>query len=192
MSAVLEVALRVARACEAAGVEYFLGGSVASSLQGDPRATNDIDFVVDLQRDRVEALVAALGPDFDVDLDGLRTAVARRGSWNLFYVPDFTKIDLFVRRQTPFDDAEFARRRPARVHPAGDTLYVKAPEDTVLRKLLWFRDGGGISDRQWRDVVGVLATSGAVFDFAYAADWAARLGIESLFERARAEAKRRG
>jgi hypothetical protein len=188
MSAVLEVALRVARACEAAGVDYFLGGSVASSIQGDPRATNDIDFVVDLTTDRVAPLVAALGPDFDVDVGGLRTAVVRRSSWNLFYVPDFTKIDLFVRRRTPYDDAEFSRRRPTVVSRDGDRLYVKSPEDTVLRKLLWFREGGGVSDRQWRDAVGVLATSGNAFDFAYAAGWAARLGLESLFEKARVEA----
>ncbi len=188
MSAVLEVALRVARACEAAGVDYFLGGSVASSLQGDPRATNDIDFVVDLTADRVAPLVAALGPDFDVDADGLRAAVARRSSWNLFFVPDFTKIDLFVRRRTPYDDAEFSRRRLTVVSPAGDRLYVKAPEDTVLRKLLWFRDGGGVSDRQWRDAVGVLATSGDAFDFEYADAWAARLGIEALLAKARADA----
>jgi hypothetical protein len=188
VSAVVDLALRVARALESAGVDYFLGGSVASSLQGDPRTTNDIDFVVDLAPGKVAPFVAALGPDFEIDEEGLRTAVARRGSWNLFYLPEFTKIDLFVRRRGPYDDAEFARRRPEVVNAREDRLYVKSPEDTVLRKLLWFRDGGGVSDRQWRDVLGVLLATGPAFDVAYATEWAARLGITQLFEKARAAA----
>ena len=186
---VLDVALLVARALERAGVGYFLGGSLASSLQGEPRSTNDVDLVVDLAERDVARFVAALGSDFDVDEAALREAARARSSWNVLYLPLVTKIDLFVLRDAPFDASEFSRRRPVEVRE-GRTLFVKSAEDTVLRKLLWYRSGGGVSERQWRDVVEVLRQSRAVLDAAYLDLWAARLDLADLLARARAEAAR--
>ena len=103
---VVDITLLVTRALERCGVAYFLGGSLASSFQGEPRATNDVDLVVELPPDRVADVVAALGPDFDVDADALARAARERGSWNVIYVPAVTKIDLFVLREAPFDRAE--------------------------------------------------------------------------------------
>jgi hypothetical protein len=77
------------------------------------------------------------------------------------------------------------------VRPTGETLIVKSPEDTVLRKLLWYRQGGSVSERQWRDVVEVLRVSGAEMDHGYLTGWAERLGITALLERARAESANR-
>jgi hypothetical protein len=184
---VLDVAARVARALDAAGVGYFLGGSLASSLQGEPRATNDIDLVVDLREEQVPALVGALGQDFDVDAEALRRAARERTSWNVFFLPLLTKIDLFVLRDAPFDASEFARRAPVEVRP-GVVLHVKTPEDTILRKLLWYRSGGSVSERQWRDVVEVLRQSAAVLDATYLDVWGSRLDLAELLARARAEA----
>lgn len=185
----VDVALRVADALERAGVAYFVGGSFASSMQGEPRSTNDIDLVVDLAEERVGAVAAALGPDFEVDADALRRAARERGSWNVFHLATpFTKIDLFVLRHEPFDASEFGRRTPVEVRP-GRRLYVKTPEDTILRKLLWYRQGGAVSERQWRDVVEVLRLSGPVLDPAYLDRWAASLGLQPLLEKARSEAR---
>lgn len=180
---VLDVALLVAEALARSGVDYFLGGSLASSFQGEPRATNDIDMVVDLAEAGVGPFVAALGPAFDVDEEALRRAVRERGSWNVIHVPTVTKVDLFVRRDEPFDRSEFARRQ--RVEVREKSLFVKSPEDTVLRKLLWFRSGGGVSDRQWRDLVEVLRHSRALIDDAYLDEWAGRLGLVELIAKAR-------
>jgi hypothetical protein len=182
----LDIALRVARALEAVGAEYFVGGSVASSLQGDPRSTNDIDFVISLPLGRVDALCAELGPDFEIDPEQLRDAVRRASSANAFYLPLITKIDFFGRGYEPYDEAEFSRRRPSQVRTSGETLVIKAPEDTVLRKLLWYRAGGEVSDKQWRDIVSVLRVSRDQIDRAYLEAWAARLGIAALLERANA------
>lgn len=187
---VVDVALQVAEALERCGVAYFLGGSLASSFQGEPRATNDIDLVVDLSEAGVAPLVAALGPDFDVDETALRRAARERTSWNVIYVPAVTKIDLFIRRDGPFDASEFARRTRVEVRP-GRRIFVKSAEDTVLRKLLWYREGGGVSDRQWRDVVQVLRQSRQVIDDVYLDQWAGRLDLDGLLARARSEAGRR-
>jgi hypothetical protein len=181
----IEIALRVARALEAVNVAYFVGGSLASSLQGEPRSTNDIDFVVTLPPQRVSALRAALGPDFEVDEDMLREAMGRAGTANAFYLPLVTKIDFFGRGVEPYDEMEFSRRRAVPVRATGETLVVKSPEDTVLRKLLWYRQGGEVSDKQWRDIVGVLRISGEGMDDVYLSSWAQRLGLTALLERAR-------
>jgi hypothetical protein len=77
---------------------------------------------------------------------------------------------------------------PRRVRASGETLVVKAPEDTVLRKLLWFREGGGVSEKQWRDVIEVLRVSAEDIDAAYLSCWANRLGLRELLAKARADA----
>jgi hypothetical protein len=181
----IDIALRVAAALTSVGADYFLGGSLASSLQGEPRSTNDIDFVIALPAGRVESLRQALGKNFELDVDMLRDAVLHARSANAFYLPLLTKIDFFGRGYEPFDESEFSRRRSVIVGASGEALVVKSPEDTVLRKLLWFREGGEVSDKQWRDVVSVLRVSGPVMDDAYLRSWAARLRLESLLERAR-------
>jgi hypothetical protein len=184
----LDVALLVAHALEEVGAEYFVGGSVASSLQGEPRATNDIDIVVSMLARSVPAFAAALGADFEVDQEMLRDALQRASCANIFYLPMVTKVDLFGVGPAPFDEAEFSRRQRVRVRQTGEELVVKTPEDTVLRKLLWFRAGGEVSDKQWRDVVEVLRVSGALLTRAYLDVWATRLDLTALLERARRDA----
>lgn len=181
----IDIALIVARSLTAVGAEYFVGGSLASSLQGEPRATNDIDFVIALPIGKVGELATALGPDFEVDTDTLRDAVLRASCANAFYLPVVTKIDFFGRGYEPFDESEFSRRRSIAVTASGESLVVKSPEDTVLRKLLWFREGGEVSEKQWRDIVSVLQISGDKMDPSYLAAWATRLHLSELLERAR-------
>jgi hypothetical protein len=181
----VDIALKVAAALSAVGADYFLGGSLASSLQGEPRATNDIDFVIALPVGKINALRDALGEDFEVDTDMLRDAVLRARCANAFYLPVVTKIDFFGRGYEPFDDSEFSRRRPMVVRASGESMIVKSAEDTVLRKLLWFLEGGEVSEKQWRDVVSVLRISGSALDDAYLTSWASRLQIADLLQAAR-------
>ncbi|MBI3181727.1 MAG: hypothetical protein HYZ28_06255 [Myxococcales bacterium] len=172
---------------EAAGVEYALGGSVATGLQGEPRATNDVDFAVRLSEQQVSRLATELGPDFAVDEEGLREAVRRRGSDNIFFLPSALKIDLFVRGGEPFDDSELSRRRLQPIR-GDDRAWIATPEDNILRKLVWFRKGGEVSDRQWRDVLGILRLPGHVLDWDYLRQWAPRLGVADLLERVASQA----
>lgn len=180
----LDVALHVAAAIEDAGGAYFVGGSIASSIHGEPRSTNDIDFVVELPLGRLEEFRRRLGPDFEVDLDMLRDALRSSSSANAFHLPTVTKIDFFGRGYDGYDAMEFSRRRPV-VTASGAPLIVKSPEDTILRKLLWYRMGGEVSERQWRDVVAVLHISASALDDAYLDLWAERLAIADLLGRAR-------
>ena len=81
------------------------------------------------------------------------------------------------------------RRRPAALSEEPvRRVYVSSPEDLILRKLVWYRDGGGVSDRQWRDVLGVLKVQSERLDLAYLGRWAERLGLSDLLSRAVDEA----
>ena len=134
----IDIALKVASALTSVGAEYFLGGSLASSLQGEPRATNDIDFIIALSVGRTNALRDALGSDFEVDTDMLRDAVLHARSANAFYLPVVTKIDFFGRGYEPFDERMprgmgSASRRPPRL----SGIRSRSPSTTLTTR--WVR-----------------------------------------------------
>lgn len=179
-----EVALIVASALEQIGVVYSIGGSLAGSLAGEPRSTLDIDMVVALDDARVPVLVALLEDEFYIDEQALRRAVHERGSTNLIHQPTSFKVDLFVAGGTVLDDDLLHRRVSVRVGEDARGLWVHSPEDILLQKLRWFRRGGEISDRQWRDALGIIRTQGTRLDRDYVRAGAVRLGVADLLERA--------
>ena len=157
-------------------------------MHGEPRATNDIDIVLSLPAALSRRFCEALGPDFELDPDELRRALMRSETTNGFFLPYLTKVDFFGLGHEPFDVIEFARRRPVRIRDTGEQLMVKSAEDSILRKLWWYRLGGEVSDRQWRDVLGILRVSVEALDREYLAQWAPRLGVLDLLHRALAQA----
>lgn len=180
-----QVALAVARALDECGVRYVVGGSVASSLSGEPRSTLDVDLVVAMRAGDVEPLVAALGDDFHADAEAVHRAVHRRSSVNVFHHATSTKVDLFMVGGSPLDEQAMSRR--VRVQVAADPdrfLYVYTPEDILLQKLRWYRLGGEVSDRQWRDVLGIIAVQGEDLDDAYLRRGADLLAVTDLLDRA--------
>jgi len=181
------VAARIGAALEKLGAPYFLGGSLASSLHGDPRSTNDIDLVTALGLEQARGLGVALGPDFEVDEEDLLAAVREKRSTQLFYLPVFMKVDLYLCGSSPFDRASMARRIAFDLL-SGVRVFVSSPEDTVARKLSWYRLGGEVSDRQWRDVLGMLRVGGEKLDRGYLEQAAAELGVGPLLIEAWAEA----
>ncbi len=185
----LEVAVLAARALEGLGIPYVVVGSVASTLHGEPRGTLDVDLAVRLRSFEVDALCAALESEFYVDRPGMKEAVRTGLPCNLIHRATHVKVDLHVRPDEGIHAEE--RRRAQRIRLTGapdSTVNVASPEDTVLQKLLWFRKGGEVSDRQWRDVLGVLKARGAAIDLPYLREWAPRVGVLDLLDRALREA----
>lgn len=177
------VARVVADILEALGVNYLVGGSVASSLVGLPRTTLDVDIVADLDERHVQAFVARLGADFYADEDAIRDAVRRRASFNIIHLPTAFKVDVFVMRRDPYSRLEMSRRRSIRISDSPPAeLFVPTPEDLILQKLDWFRRGGGVSDRQWNDVIGVVKINEPDLDRVYLAEWGERLGLSALLQ----------
>lgn len=179
----IAVALSVVRVLETLGIAYTIGGSIASSFAGEPRSTVDIDIVAALEAAHIPAFVSAVAAEFYVDEDALRRAVRARGNTNLIHQQTMLKVDLFVAGGTPLDTQQLARRQPVVVGVA-QTIYVHPPEDILLQKLRWFRLGGEVSDRQWRDVISIVRVQGPRLDRDYLHLNAPVLGVADLLDRA--------
>jgi hypothetical protein len=167
-------------------VSHAVGGSLASSLYGVPRATNDVDVVADLRSGHIDRLVASLEDAFYVDGEMIRSAIAEQSSFNIFDRETMLKIDVFVPRADEWVVEELVRAREEIFELEGQAVTIKfaSPEDTVLYKLVWYRLGGEQSERQWSDVEGVIKIQGQLLDRAYLRRWARHLQVSDLLDRA--------
>ena len=181
---VLAIAIDVAKRLDDAEVPYVIGGSLASSVHGEPRATMDVDVVADLPLKAIARLVAGLRPEYYVDEEAARGAVQSRGAFNAVHMHSGVKVDFFIAGSDPFE-RERLRTRIAvlvTVDPPR-SLWFDTAEHTLLRKLEWYRRGGEVSERQWRDVLAIVALQGATLDRLELDRWATTLGVSDLLKR---------
>lgn len=181
----LAVTLLVVDALEQVGATYVLGGSLASTIHGVVRTTQDADLLADLKPQQAQPFADLLTSAFYLDVHTIHHAIHQRGSFNLIHLASMFKVDIFIPKHRPFDRQQLRRRQLWVVDPdSGRSIYVATPEDTILAKLAWYRLGGEVSDRQWRDILGVLAVQGERLDLAYLDPAAAQLGVSDLLARA--------
>jgi hypothetical protein len=184
------ITLLVTCALEQIGIPYALGGSLASSVHGVMRSTLDADIVTDMRLEHLPALVAALSKEFYADDGMMKDAIEHHSSFNLIHYETAFKVDIFIRKLRTFDKMQLARRIKAVIATDPDqSVYVISPEDTILSKLEWYRMGGEVSDRQWRDVLGVIKTQAEALDLGYLQEWAKELKVADLLERALDQSK---
>ena len=190
-SDVIAVTLRLVRLLEELGVPYVIGGSLASSVHGTLRSTGDVDFVVDLRAEHVVPFVQALGDDFYVPENRVTQSVDTGQSFNIIALEQMFKVDFFVAKDKAFELSQLSRGEALRISRAATPqVYVSTPEDVVVAKLIWYRKGGEISDRQWQDVQGVLRVQAGSLDEDYMARMAAEVGVTDLLTPALDEAGR--
>jgi len=171
------------------GIAYAVGGSVASSLYGVSRMTRDADLTVEPFPNRIAAFVTAFDPnEFYLSPEAVGIALKDRSTFNILHPSTGYKLDLFVRKDDPFEQSAFSRRTPFAVPGSPDErIQVHSPEDVILFKLRWYRIGNEVSDQQWRDILGVLHAQRGRLSAEYLDRWAAELGVKDLLNRARGE-----
>lgn len=138
-------------------------------------------MVVALLLRHVTLFAEAIGRDYYVDVDAMRLAVTLGTSFNAVHFASAIKVDFFVAGDDPFEAERLQTRQ--RIETPGGALYVDTAEHTLLRKLEWYRRGGEISERQWRDVQAIARIQGGRLDLEHLRFWAARLGVMDLLER---------
>lgn len=167
---------RLARALDRAAVDYMFCGSVASTYHGIPRTTQDIDLVVALRPGDLRRLLEVLPEaEYYISEEAARSAIRSRGQFNVIDLATGWKADLIVRKARRFSAEEFGRRVRAGV--MGAEVWIASAEDTILAKLEWAARGGG-SERQLRDVRGIVAMQRAALDWEYMSRWGDVLGID--------------
>lgn len=168
---------------ERSGIPFMIAGSFASTYYGEPRSTQDVDIVIDPTRESLERFFDALPAErVYADRQSAREALVHREMFNVIDLETGWKADLIVRKMRPFSQSEFARR--VRLDWMGLSVRVATPEDVILSKLEWSRLCGG-SERQMRDVAGMLQSVGARLDVEYIESWLDTLRVRDAWEQLR-------
>jgi hypothetical protein len=181
----IAVTISVTATLEKLGVRYLICGSLASTVHGMVRTTQDSDIVADLRPEHVEPFIRALEGEFYVDEESIAAAVVMHTSFNIIHRESMFKVDVFVPELRPFvrEQLTRAQKQVFAVELKVEALVATA-EDTLLAKLEWYRLGGEVSERQWRDVLGILKIQAVNLDLAYLRRWAKELKVTDLLEQA--------
>jgi len=181
----IRVTLLVVDVLERLGIEYVIGGSLASALHGVARATMDTDIVAKMNDEHVMPFFNALKSAFYVDDEMIREAIGHQRSFNIIHLETLFKVDIFVAKDREFDRLQLKRRAfySLSTEPQ-QSAYVASAEDTILAKLEWYRMGGEVSDRQWRDILGVMKVQAGRLDMEYLQRGAKLLKVADLLEQA--------
>ena len=186
-SRLLDALAPIVEAFEELGIEYQVGGSLASSVHGVPRSSLDIDVLAALPKAKVAAFVEMIEDTYYVSKTHAAGAVERESSFNVIHLATMFKVDIFIARSRKFRRSSLQRRKREFLGKE-QAFFLTSAEDIVLHKLDWYRSGGGVSTQQWQDVVGVLRVQGDGLDFEYLRKWARELEVSDLLEAALSEA----
>ena len=182
-----ELLKKVVQILDDTGIQSMITGSVASSLQGEPRSTHDIDLVVAIGKTDVKKLVKAFPPpDFYLEEESIIDAIDRQGMFNLIDIKSGDKADFWILTNDSFDQSRFVRRYVEEV--MGMRIMVSSPEDTILAKLRWAKLSAG-SEKQFTDALRVYEVQSERLDMDYLRSWARKLGVEPLLQKLQGEAE---
>jgi hypothetical protein len=180
----LELACRIAVLFETLNIPYLVGGSVASSLLGESRSTQDLDLVISISPSQAPQLIQALTEDFYISESAVIEAINQRRSFNIIHLKSMEKVDIFVIGDDGFSRSKMSRRQIYRIDDSETGIYIYSSEDIILQKLSWYKLSATESQKQWRDVLGVLKVQGERLDFNYLNQWTEILKLQPLLESA--------
>jgi hypothetical protein len=172
-------------ALEASGVEYLIGGAIAEWAWGEPRATQDLDLVVNIPIKAINKLSKELKKrdmiiPAEIILDSI---LEERGDIpiNAIHMHSGLKADLYpVREGDELRQSAFQRREQVDYGPPIGKVYIHSPEDLILYKLIYF--GLSQQSKHSRDIAAILKSKRNELDLEYIEGWAVRLGLSSLWK----------
>ncbi len=172
---------------ESVNIPYYVSGGVASSIHGEPRSTRDLDLVIEIQRDQINLLVTTLeAAGYYCPAGAVEDLQQGRDRMlNITHTETIANADLYVTDTSAFAALQMARRRLLDVEGMPN-FWLISPEDLLLQKLVWGR--GSQSEKQWRDVLGILKLQADFLDYGYLTEWAENLGLVDLISQAFTEA----
>ena len=174
-----ELLARLVAALERLQIPYLITGSVAAMAYGEPRFTNDIDVVVDMNESHMSGLLAQFpAGEFYLSDEAIRDALVRKGQFNIIHPTSGLKIDVILQQGTAFERSRFSRARLVHFTDLHGGRFA-APEDVILKKMAYYREGG--SEKHLRDIAGIMKVSADMVDVAYITEWAGRLGVEEIW-----------
>lgn len=180
----IEVTLKVTHVLESLGIPYLISGSLASTLYGMIHTTQDSDIVAEMRIEHLQPFVSALQGEFYLDDEMIAESIQRHTSFNIIHRETMFKVDVFIPQPRPFLHSQLIRsQKQTFFFETEVSAKFASPEDTILAKLEWYRLGGEVSERQWRDVLGVLKTRAGTLDLSYLRKWADELEVNHLLER---------
>ena len=182
-----ELLIKVIQVLNEAGIQYMITGSVASSMQGEPRSTHDIDLVAAINKTSIEQLMKAFpNSDFYLERESIVDAIKDQTMFNLIDLNSGDKVDFWMLTDDAFDKSRFTRKLDEEF--AGYKIQISSPEDTILAKLKWAKLSGG-SEKQFVDALRIFEVQYENLDIDYIKKWISKLNIESLWQRLTEEAK---
>jgi hypothetical protein len=181
----IEVTLKVTGILEKLNIPYIIGGSLASTLYGMVRTTQDSDIITEMRLEHIQPFLSALQNEFFIDEEMISDSIQHNSSFNIIHRETMFKVDIFIPRPRPFQRSQLARAQ-RQTFELGTEISANfaSPEDTILSKLEWYRMGGESSERQWRDILGLLKIRANELDLGYLQKWATDLKVTDLLERA--------
>lgn len=168
-------------------IDYMVTGSFVSSMQGEPRATHDIDILVNITNAAIPFLINAFAPpNYYLSQTAIEEAIRHQSMFNLLDTIEGDKVDFWILTNEPFDQSRFARKQEEKI--LGLSLFISSPEDTILMKLYWANLSGG-SEKQFTDALRVYEVQYGNLDLNYIESWAATLQVKEIWEKLKQKAE---
>lgn len=167
-------------AFEKLGIQYFITGSIASIFYGEPRFTNDIDVVADIEEEHISGLLKSFPEDeFYISEDAIRDAIRHKHQFNIIHPSSGLKIDVIIRKKDAFDNSRFERIE--KIYPIEDTqANFSSPEDVIIMKMRYYKEGE--SEKHIRDITSMLKISGDSIDRDYIKNWAHKFDLLDIWK----------
>ncbi|MEO0103665.1 MAG: hypothetical protein ABIK40_05265 [candidate division WOR-3 bacterium] len=181
-----EVIKKVINILDKLNIPYLLTGALSVVYYGEPRATHDIDLVIQIKEDDITLLMKGFQDNFFIDEESIRNALKERSMFNAVHKDTNFKVDFWILTEDKFNKEMFNRRVKRNI--LGIEIYLPTPEDVIINKLEWFKMSN--IDKHYYDALSVYCVQKDNLDIEYIKNCCKAKSILEIFERMEEEIKK--